>query len=82
MKEQKPARVIVVVRGGVVQAVMGRVEMTYDVNVLDYDNLEAAIVDARHHHDVDAREEAQSLFRLRREIRRQRLHCVWGETRP
>ena len=81
MKERKRARVIVVVRGGVVHAVMGRKGMVYDVNVLDYDNLEAAIVDARHHHDVDARGEAQFLFGLRREIKREEIHCVWGDRR-
>jgi hypothetical protein len=80
MRERKLARVIVVVRGGMVQAVMGRKGIAYDVNVLDYDNLGAAIEEARYKHDENAREEAQTLFRLRREIKREKLDCVWSQT--
>jgi hypothetical protein len=80
MREQKPARVIVIVRGGVVQAVMGRKGMAYDVQVLDYDNLETAIEEARQRHNGNAREEAQFLFGLRREVKREKLECVWRDT--
>lgn len=69
--EKGAGHIIVVVRGGLVQDVYADSKYV-SVDVLDFDNMEACDLE-----EPDGRSEHASYEKMERQIKEEKLHCVW-----